>query len=132
MPLARQALRSISKIIGLRADFHAPARDFRVLPELLNVVLIVLGVLSASMGLHGFLLSSNFIDGGVTGVSMLVSKMTGTPLSVSLPVVQPAVHRARLPPDRRRFALRSALAIGGLSLARGELPLPRRHARPAC
>src|SRR5215210_1251768 len=38
------------------------------------------------MGLHGFLLSSNFIDGGVTGVSMLVWKLTGTSLSIWLPV----------------------------------------------
>ena len=39
------------------------------------------------MGLKGFLLSSNFIDGGVTGVSMLLAKLTGAPLSVWLPLV---------------------------------------------
>ena len=49
----------------------------RVPREFLNAILVVLGILSASMGLHGFLLSSNFIDGGVTGVSMLLSAITG-------------------------------------------------------
>jgi uncharacterized membrane-anchored protein YitT (DUF2179 family) len=49
----------------------------RFIRELLNLLLIALGILSAGMGLHGFLLSSNFIDGGMTGVSMLLSKTTG-------------------------------------------------------
>jgi len=46
----------------------------KLLRELLNAVLIVLGILSAGMGLSGFLMSSNFINGGVTGVSMLLAK----------------------------------------------------------
>jgi uncharacterized membrane-anchored protein YitT (DUF2179 family) len=55
--------------------------------ELRNGFLIVLGILSAGMGLHGFLRSSNFIDGGVTGVSMLLEKTTHVPLSILLPLV---------------------------------------------
>jgi uncharacterized membrane-anchored protein YitT (DUF2179 family) len=43
----------------------------RLLREVKNGLLIGLGILSAGMGLYGFLLSSNFIDGGVTGVSIL-------------------------------------------------------------
>ena len=57
------------------------AREFR------NAALIILGILSAAMGLKGFLLSSNFIDGGVTGICMLLAKTTGVPLSVLLPVI---------------------------------------------
>ncbi len=52
----------------------------RLLREFLNSVHIILGIFSAGMGLKGFLLSSNFIDGGVTGVSMLLAKTTGLPL----------------------------------------------------
>ena len=48
----------------------------RVVPEFRNAVFILLGILSASMGLKGFLLSSHFIDGGVTGISMLLAKTT--------------------------------------------------------
>jgi uncharacterized membrane-anchored protein YitT (DUF2179 family) len=59
----------------------------RRLSELLNAGLIVLGILSAAMGLKGFLLPSNFIDGGVTGVSLLLVKTSGLPLSVWLPLV---------------------------------------------
>jgi len=93
-------------------------------PELLNIVLIVLGVLSANMGLHGFLLSSNFIDGGVTGVSMLMSNVTGTTLSVWLPVFNLPFIALGFRQIGSGFAVRSALAIGGLSLAVALIPFP--------
>ena len=96
----------------------------RTTPELLNIVLIVLGVLSANMGLHGFLLSSNFIDGGVTGVSMLMSKVTGTTLSVWLPVFNLPFIALGFRQIGSGFAVRSALAIGGLSLAVALIPFP--------
>jgi uncharacterized membrane-anchored protein YitT (DUF2179 family) len=96
----------------------------RTTPELLNIVLIVLGVLSANMGLHGFLLSSNFIDGGVTGVSMLVSKVTSTTLSVWLPVFNLPFIALGYRQIGTGFAVRSAVAITGLSLAVALLPFP--------
>jgi uncharacterized membrane-anchored protein YitT (DUF2179 family) len=92
--------------------------------ELLNIILIVFGVLSANMGLHGFLLSSNFIDGGVTGVSMLVSKVTSTTLSLWLPVFNLPFIALGYRQIGAVFALRSALAITGLSLAVALLPFP--------
>ena len=67
--------------------------------EIKNALLIVTGVFSAAMGLKGFLLSSHFIDGGVTGISMLLSKTTPLPLSVWLPVVNLPFVVARLPAD---------------------------------
>ena len=59
----------------------------RLARESLNAALIAVGVMSAGMGLKGFLLSSGFIDGGVTGISMLLAKTTGVPLSVLLPAI---------------------------------------------
>jgi uncharacterized membrane-anchored protein YitT (DUF2179 family) len=96
----------------------------RVLPELLNAALLALAILSAGMGLKGFLLSSNFIDGGVTGVSMLLSKTTGLPLAlllplVNLPFVAVAWHQLGL-----AFAIRSVLGISGLALALVFVPYP--------
>jgi uncharacterized membrane-anchored protein YitT (DUF2179 family) len=96
----------------------------RATPELLNIVLIALGIGSASMGLHGFLLSSNFIDGGVTGVSMLVSKVTGISLSVWLPVFNLPFIALGYRQIGPAFAARSAAAIGGLSLALATLHFP--------
>ena len=41
---------------------------------------LLLGVLLATLGIKGFLLPSHFIDGGVTGISMLISNLTALPL----------------------------------------------------
>jgi uncharacterized membrane-anchored protein YitT (DUF2179 family) len=92
--------------------------------ELLNAVLIVLGILSASMGLHGFLFSSNFIDGGVTGISMLLSKVTGMSLSIWLPLVNLPFIGLAYRQIGALFAFRSALAIGGLALSLAVLHFP--------
>lgn len=85
--------------------------------EVRNTLLIAVGILSAGMGLKGFLLAGNLIDGGVTGVSMLLDKITALPLAVWLPIVNlPFVAMAYrlIGPS---FALRSTLAIAGLAAA---------------
>ena len=92
--------------------------------ETVNVVFIVLGILSASMGLHGFLFSSNFIDGGVTGISMLLSKVTGMSLSIWLPLVNLPFIALGYRQIGPAFAVRSAAAIGGLSIALATLHFP--------
>ena len=84
--------------------------------EVKNSILILLGIFSAAFGLKGFLLSSHFIDGGVTGVSMLVSSVSGMPLAIfiliiNLPFV--AIGYRQIGP---KFAVKSALAILGLAL----------------
>src|SRR5215217_5425927 len=76
------------------------------------------------MGLHGFLLSSNFIDGGVTGVSMLGAKITRVPLSVWLPLVNLPFLVLAYRQIGAAFALRSALAIGGLSAVLATVHFP--------
>jgi uncharacterized membrane-anchored protein YitT (DUF2179 family) len=92
--------------------------------EFVNILFIVLGILSASMGLHGFLLSSNFIDGGVTGISMLLSKITPMPLSIWLPLVNLPFIALGYSQIGRAFAIRSAVAIGGLAVALATLHFP--------
>lgn len=96
----------------------------RTLRESLNALLIVLGILSAGMGLKGFLLSSNFIDGGVTGVSMLLAKATGLPLALWLPIVNLPFIVLGYRHIGRAFAFRSTLAIAGLTLTLAMVPYP--------
>lgn len=52
-----------------------------------DFVLIATGVLLAALGLKGFLLPNSFLDGGVTGISLLVSRLTGWSISVLLVVI---------------------------------------------
>jgi len=92
--------------------------------EAVNALLIVTGILSAGMGLKGFLLSSNFIDGGVTGVSMLLSKVTAAPLALWLPLVNAPFVAIGYRQIGRAFAIRSVLAIAGLSAALATIHFP--------
>jgi len=85
---------------------------------------MALGIASAGMGLKGFLLSSDFIDGGVTGVSMLLARTTGWPLSVWLPLVNLPFIALGYRHLGRSFALRSILAIAGLAAALATIPYP--------
>lgn len=92
--------------------------------QLAHAGLILAGILSAGMGLKGFLLSSNFIDGGVTGVSMLASATTGAPLSVLLPLINLPFIAIGYQQMGRAFAVRSVVAIGGLAVALAAVPYP--------
>ncbi len=83
---------------------------------LTDLTLLVFGILSAGMGLKGFLLSSHFIDGGVTGISMLVADATKTPLSVLIFVINVPFLFLGYRKLGLQFAIKSALAIAGLSL----------------
>lgn len=92
--------------------------------EVKNAILISLGILAAGFGLKGFLLSSNFIDGGVTGVSMLLDKVSPVPLSIWLPLVNLPFVAVGYQHIGRAFAIRSVIAIAGLALALATVPYP--------
>jgi uncharacterized membrane-anchored protein YitT (DUF2179 family) len=89
-----------------------------------NFALVVLGIFSVGLGFKGFLLPSHFINGGVTGISMLLAEATHLPLSIvlfiiNLPFIFIAYRRMGF-----YFALRSALAIAGLSLCLALVTFP--------
>jgi len=88
----------------------------RILKEILNSSLVVLGIFSTAFGVKGFLLSSHFIDGGVTGVSMLLAAVLGLPLSILILVINIPFIALGLRQIGIKFAIKSALAITGLSL----------------
>ncbi len=87
----------------------------RAIRESLNIGLIVLGIFSAAFGLKGFLLSSGFIDGGVTGVSMLLSAVLGFPLWAFILIINIPFIAVGYRQLGRKFAIKSALAIAGLA-----------------
>ena len=96
----------------------------QLLRELANALFIILGILSAGMGIHGFLISSHFIDGGVTGISMLVSKVLGIPLPILVLAINMPFIGLGYRQIGRTFAIRSALAIMGLSLCLATVHYP--------
>jgi uncharacterized membrane-anchored protein YitT (DUF2179 family) len=81
-----------------------------------NGLLIIAGIFSAAFGLESFLLPNNFIDGGVTGISLLAAELSGIPLSVLLVTVNIPFVLLGYGTIGRMFAIKTMLAITGLAL----------------
>jgi uncharacterized membrane-anchored protein YitT (DUF2179 family) len=88
----------------------------KIIRGAMNTALIVLGIFSAGLGLKGFLLSSHFIDGGVTGISMLLANVLGWPLSILILIINLPFIALGYRQVGRAFAIKSTLAIAGLAL----------------
>lgn len=84
--------------------------------ELRNNLFIVIGIFSASFGFKGFLLTNHFIDGGATGISLLITEVTKIPLSLLLIVINIPFVILGYKILNKQFALKTALAITGLAL----------------
>lgn len=87
-------------------------------------MLIIAGIFSAAFGLKGFLLSSHFIDGGVTGVSMLLSEISKKPLSIFILVINLPFVAIGYRHIGRAFAIKSVLSIAGLALVLAFVKFP--------
>lgn len=90
-----------------------------------NTLLIILGILSADFGLRGFLLPSGFLDGGATGISLLISRLSGANFSLVLFLVNIPFVVLGTSIIGRQFAIKTLLAIGGLSLCVFIIPHPQ-------
>jgi uncharacterized membrane-anchored protein YitT (DUF2179 family) len=96
----------------------------RIIRELANTALIGLGIFSAAFGIKGFLISSHFIDGGVTGVSMLLAAVLHLPLAILIPIINLPFIAVGYRQVGFKFALKSALGIAGLSLCLAFVSFP--------
>ncbi|WP_276089009.1 YitT family protein [Pedobacter sp. JY14-1] len=81
-----------------------------------NIFLVVCGIVSACFGLKSFLLPSGFIDGGVTGISLLVSTLTGLKLSYLIVVINIPFVILGYKQIGKVFAFKTAAAISLLAL----------------
>jgi uncharacterized membrane-anchored protein YitT (DUF2179 family) len=82
-----------------------------------EIFLILIGIALAGFGLKGFLIPTGFIDGGVTGISLLISFLTPISLSLLILVINlPFIFLARKQ-FGNVFAIKTFIAILGLSLS---------------
>lgn len=85
---------------------------------------ITIGIFSASFGVKGFLLTAHFIDGGVTGISLLISALTKIPLPILVFLINlPFIVVGRITIGRL-FAVKTMLAISGLTLCLATVTFP--------
>jgi len=85
---------------------------------------IILGIFSASFGLEGFLIPNQFIDGGVTGISLLLSFASGFPFPLLVFIINLPFIILGYSQLSRTFAFRAFLAIAGLSFVLFTIDFP--------
>lgn len=89
-----------------------------------DIMLIILGVFSAALGLESFLLPNNFIDGGATGIALLISETTGFSLSLLLILINFPFILLGFKVIGKQFAFKAAAAISALALVTAILHFP--------
>lgn len=99
-----QLLKGYSK---LRLKFINNIKDF---------LLITIGIISAAFGFKVFLLTNHFIDGGATGISLLISALTNIPLYVLILTVNIPFVILGYKILGKEFVIKTVFAITGLAL----------------
>jgi uncharacterized membrane-anchored protein YitT (DUF2179 family) len=89
-----------------------------------DTVFIFIGIVSAGFGLIGFLLPNSFIDGGVTGISLLTTEITGVSLSILIVIFNLPFLILGFSQIGKQFAFKSIAAIIGLALVIHFIPYP--------
>ena len=89
-----------------------------------DAIFILLGVVMASIGLKGYILPNNFLDGGAMGVSLLLEMLTKIELSyliilVNLPFIIIGAKQISI-----EFAIKSIFAILALAILVHYVALP--------
>ena len=87
-----------------------------------EMALISLGIISACFGLKSFLIPNNFIDGGVTGISLLITNLTKWNLSYLIVIINIPFIILGYRQIGKGFAIKTSLAIIVLSIGLIFLP----------
>ncbi len=84
--------------------------------SLSEILQIGFGIFLASIGLKAFLLPNGFLDGGVTGIAILLSKLFDLNISWILPIISIPFFILGYFSITKRILFKSLLSIIGLSL----------------
>ncbi|MEO7046645.1 MAG: YitT family protein, partial [Ferruginibacter sp.] len=82
---------------------------------LVDIFMVSVGILSAGFGLKSFLLPNGFLDGGATGISLLISNISGINLAILLVLVNLPFVIIGYYAIGKTFAIKTAMAITGLA-----------------
>jgi uncharacterized membrane-anchored protein YitT (DUF2179 family) len=87
-------------------------------------ILITTGIFLAAFGFKGFLLTNHFIDGGATGISLLISALTGIPLAILIVCINIPFIFLAFRVVGKAFAIKTSLAIAGLAICLATVNFP--------
>ncbi|MGB5357426.1 MAG: YitT family protein, partial [Eudoraea sp.] len=89
-----------------------------------DLFFITIGIFSAAFGLESFLLPNRFIDGGVTGISLLITETSTLPLYVLIILVNIPFLLLGLKVIGKIFTIKASIAILGLALTLALIEFP--------
>jgi uncharacterized membrane-anchored protein YitT (DUF2179 family) len=89
-----------------------------------DIFFISAGILAAAFGLESFLLPNRFIDGGVTGISLLITETTILPLYALVVLMNLPFLLLGLKVIGRNFAIKTTIAILGLAIVLALIEFP--------
>lgn len=96
--------------------------DYKLLIK--DTFFIVTGIFAAAFGLESFLLPNSFIDGGATGISLLIAETAEIPLFILIVLVNVPFIFLGFKVIGKTFALKTGLAILGLALVLAFVKFP--------
>ena len=85
---------------------------------------IVSGIFAAAFGLESFLFPNRFIDGGATGISLLIAEVTELPLSLLIVLVNIPFVFLGFRVIGKAFAIKTIISIFGLALVLATINFP--------
>jgi uncharacterized membrane-anchored protein YitT (DUF2179 family) len=119
--LKKIILRTTKKVGSGTLSAYRLAKGYRELlitfkRSIKDIILITAGIFSASFGFKGFLLTNGFIDGGATGISLLIFALTKIPLYMLIIAVNIPFIILGYKTISKQFAIKAMLAITGLAI----------------
>jgi uncharacterized membrane-anchored protein YitT (DUF2179 family) len=99
-------------------------RKIEISGLLQDIFLILIGIFSAGFGLKGFLFPNSFIDGGVTGISLIVAETTNISLALLIVLINAPFILIGFSTISKQFAVKSIIAIIGLAIVILVVPYP--------
>lgn len=119
--LKKIILRTTKKVGSGTLSAYRLAKGYRELlitfkRSIKDFILITAGIFSAGFGFKGFLLTNGFIDGGATGISLLIFALTKIPLYILIIAVNIPFIILGYRTISKQFAIKAMLAITGLAI----------------
>ena len=110
--------------IGFRAAKKQREKLITIKGGISDFLLITTGIISASFGFKGFLLTNKFIDGGATGISLLTTGLTKIPLQYLIVAINIPFILLAFRVIGKQFAIKTCLAITGLAICLATVSFP--------
>lgn len=127
--IGEKAVKRVDKRSANARTAREKAKAFLILKrlfrrEVINAFLMLTGAFSAAFGLKSFLLSNGFIDGGITGISLLVSTLTKTNLSILIIVLNIPFIILGYTQIGKNFVIKMGLGILTLAIVLAAINFP--------